>query len=573
MSLAEVARLGGPRAFVGNRSSHRPRPPSLRTTLSAFRSAAGWLPLIPYLGLGAVLALVTGTITGDAWSRVGNAYYVLFSRDPHLAAIGFVWNPLPSLVELPLLPFAALWPALVDRGFAGNLMSAVFMAIAVRQLWLWLADLAVRTPVRLALTLAFAVHPLIVIYGANGMSEAPFLCFLIVAGRWFSKWLASPSVRALATTGTALAFAYFTRYEAVAAIGAVALATLAVSYVRAGGSRRDRRLMAVADCALVAAPPVAALIAWSAASLIIVGSPFETFTSVYGGSSQIRLGIDYIREATGQGTSAGLVYLAQQLLGLEPLLPFIALAAAAVALARRDPRLIAVLAVLGSVLAFSVGLFVAGSSFGWLRFSITAVPLAVMCAGVIVAEQPSAIARPRPLRTRVRGAIGRVLAAGIVALALIGVPWSLTTVFDQRLAREEAPQLAGLVAGDAVVPHERLEVRLAGDVARYLDSQALPRGSVVVDVALGFWVVLQSRDPQQFVITPDRDFPAIVADPGAFEARYLLVSPAQGAGTFGAIERFHPGLYATGAGMATLVKEFGEPGVSGLSWRLYRVDR
>ena len=162
--------------------------------------------------------------------------------------------------------------------------------------------------------------------------------------------------------------------------------------------------------------------------------------------------------------------------------------------------------------------------------------------------------------------------ARIVALALIGVPWSLTTVFDQRLAREEAPQLVGLVAGDAVVPHEQLEVRLAGDVARYLDSQALPRGSVVVDVALGFWVVLQSRDPQQFVITPDRDFPAIVADPGAFEARYLLVSPAQGAGTFGAIERFHPGLYATGAGMATLVKEFGEPGVSGLSWRLYRVD-
>jgi hypothetical protein len=156
---------------------------------------------------------------------------------------------------------------------------------------------------------------------------------------------------------------------------------------------------------------------------------------------------------------------------------------------------------------------------------------------------------------------------------LIGVPWSVTTVFDQRLAREEAPQLVGLVAGDAVVPHERLEVHLAGDVARYLDSQALPRGSVVVDVALGFWVVLQSRDPQQFVITPDRDFPAIVADPGAFEARYLLVSPPQGAGTFGAIERFHPGLYATGAGMATLVKEFGEPGVSGLSWRLYRVDR
>src|SRR5438477_5300575 len=157
MSLAEIARLGGPRAFVGNRSSHRPRPPSLRTTLSAFRSAAGWLPLIPYLGLGAVLALVTGTITGDAWSRVGNAYYVLYSRDPHLAAIGFVWNPLPSLAALPILPFSGWWPALRTQGFAGNLVSALFMAGAVAVAWRILREMRLTPFVAGALTALFAI--------------------------------------------------------------------------------------------------------------------------------------------------------------------------------------------------------------------------------------------------------------------------------------------------------------------------------------------------------------------------------------------------------------------------------
>ncbi|WP_415635168.1 hypothetical protein, partial [Propionibacterium acidifaciens] len=46
----------------------------------------------------------------DAMSRVANGYYVLFSRDPHLAAIGFVWNPLPSLAAIPLLLATPLWP-------------------------------------------------------------------------------------------------------------------------------------------------------------------------------------------------------------------------------------------------------------------------------------------------------------------------------------------------------------------------------------------------------------------------------------------------------------------------------
>src|SRR5512138_1944283 len=61
-------------------------------------------------------------IPQDAVSRVANGYYVLFSRDPHLAAVGIVWNPLPSLVLLPLLPLGALVPALVRDGLVAALV-------------------------------------------------------------------------------------------------------------------------------------------------------------------------------------------------------------------------------------------------------------------------------------------------------------------------------------------------------------------------------------------------------------------------------------------------------------------
>src|SRR5438309_6829994 len=138
-----------------------------RTGLLVFGAA-----LVLYLAVAVVLVFGANVILGDALARVANAYRILFSRDPHLASIGFVWSPLPSLAELPLLPLKAFWPDLASRGFAGNIVTAAFMAGAVYQLWAFLRELALSRLMRLGLTAAFALHPLIVFFGANGMSEA-----------------------------------------------------------------------------------------------------------------------------------------------------------------------------------------------------------------------------------------------------------------------------------------------------------------------------------------------------------------------------------------------------------------
>src|SRR5437879_12022009 len=99
----------------------------------------------------------------------------MFSRDPHLAAIGFVWNPLPSLAVMPVLALKVLWPALARQAFAGNLVSAAFMAGAVVEVAGILADLGARRWLVAVLTASFALPPLVVLYGPHGVSEAHLL--------------------------------------------------------------------------------------------------------------------------------------------------------------------------------------------------------------------------------------------------------------------------------------------------------------------------------------------------------------------------------------------------------------
>ena len=101
-----------------------------------------------------------------------------------------------------------------------------------------------------------------------------------------------------------------------------------------------------------------------------------------------------------------------------------------------------------------------------------------------------------------------------------------------------------------------------------LDRLNLPPGSVLLDTFEGNPIVLNSSNPSQFVITSDRDFQAVVDDPAAFRVQYVLVPPPTGLGGLDSINRAHPGFFENGAGMATLVREYGPASV----WRLYRIN-
>ena len=527
--------------------------------------------LVVYLAVAAVLAFAFQSINGDAWSRVANAYYVLFSRDPHLAAIGFVWNPLPSLSVMPLLPFKSLWPALVTHGFAANIVSAIFMAGAAAKLYELLRDLAVPRSIGLVMTSLFALNPMILLYGANGMSEAGFLFFLIVAARQLSRWLDNNQPGALASCGIALGFAHFTRYEAAAASLLVVISVAVVSAHR--GQAGGRRLNALADMMIVSAPPAFAVGIWALASWVIMGSPFEIFSSIYGNSAQVDRASASIAQATSGGAAGALGYAAEQMIGLAPALLPMGVVAAMAAIYRRDIRLVAPLAVFAGVIAFALFAFLSGLTFGWLRFYICLVPLAVAICGFVVGSvSPD---RVSSLSGASRAASGRLATAApyaagaAVALVLaIGFPITLRAMIDPSTGRgEPQEQMSNLMPGAApAVQYSADAFALAGRVAEHLDRLQLPSGSVLTDAANAFPVILRSSAPLQFVITPDRDFQAQLADPVQFGVRYILVPP--GDDGHDAVARAYPGIYANGAGIGTLSEEFSQ---GAFSWRLYRV--
>ena len=71
---------------------------------------------------------------------------MIASRDPHLAAIGFVWPPLPSFLDIPILAFQRWFPFLSTQAFAGSVEAALFGAGTVVLLNLALRRARVACP-------------------------------------------------------------------------------------------------------------------------------------------------------------------------------------------------------------------------------------------------------------------------------------------------------------------------------------------------------------------------------------------------------------------------------------------
>jgi hypothetical protein len=668
-----------------------------------------------YLAVAAILVFKGNAVAGDGISRVETANGVLFSRDPHLAAVGFVWSPLPNLVLVPLVPLKFLWPPLVRQAFLGNIVSSLFMAGAVYQMLRLLQDLGLRRTLRLLLIAGFALHPMIILHGANSMSEAPLIFFLLLVVRHLARWLETREMASLTATGMYLALAYLTRYEATAAAVAVLAIVAVASYARAGGARRARVGLAVCDCLIGGAPFLVAFVGFALASWLITGMAFQQFSSVYGTAAQLN--------AKGLGHPSidlELLWASQGvkwMLALEPLLAVVAVVVAIRSLVRRDLQSLAAPAVLTAVVAFMFWAHTTGTILQALRYFIVVIPLVTIMVGITLApprgrRAPTKSAAVSPatwrlqalrfagigalstlayvllynllrgwmsagaanavtllvtavantaanrrltfgvhgrrwmLRDQVAGLVafgvalavttgalgilrvidaapsrpvevgvlcgasllatavrfvllriailhhsekprvrsrrlsGRAVAYGGLALALVlttavAVPAGVQAVLDPDINHAEAYPLQALLHGGPQTKPQRLVSSrwlIDRQVASSIDSMHLRRGAVLIDTFRGFVVVMASAHPEQFVTTSDRDFRPVLADPAQSGVEYLLVPPDTDLGQLDAVNRQYPGIYANGAGIATLVRQFDDPSDLAINWRLYRVS-
>jgi len=533
--------------------------PSWRHTAALFTALSTL-----YFAVGTVLVLRYNLFDGDGPSRVANAGYVFMSREPHLGAIGFVWNPLPSLVEIPILHLSRWIPELKTYGLAGVAQSALFMAgaaVMVRRIAL---DRGIGTGWRTVAVLCFALHPTIVTYGAAGMSEAALTFALIWCARHLLQWVHARRSGDLAWAGVALGVGYLARYEVVAAACGVAILVGVLAFRR---SRTRRSSHAVLSALIVLFPLGTAVAVWSMSSWIVTGELFPMLSSQYGNESQIN--------AATQGGPMGAiasddwVIIAARLLGMQPFVILATIGAIAWSLSsrKRDPLVPA--AVFGPVLLFAAWGQYTFTTFGWFRFYLAAVPLVVIVA--MVCWAPRGEHRRRPWQ--MDSLSSRWGAALLCSSVLIGFPVTAYATLDERIGNQALQFGLRSVFDPQTYPsEEQWYGRLMTNdraLADYFDRKNLPDGSVLMDTFNTWGVWLSSDRPKQFVITSDYDFTAVMNRPWDFGVRYVVASnPANGVKDV--LNRRYPDLWADGAGFGELaLSVYGGTGDERL--RVYRV--
>jgi len=573
LPAAPVSRSGGEIAGTPKYRS-APGPRTGFRWLRALRTEGGLvfvIALAVYLTTMVVLDFIFDIFPLDAVSRMANGYYVLYSRDPHLAAIGFVWNPLQSVAVIPVLLFKDLWPAVATHDVAAGLVSAFASAGAVYQMGLALREWGVRRVPRLLLLIGFGVNPMVIYYAGNGMSEALYTFTLVATTRYLLRWLRKGDLRSLVYAAFALGIAYLDRNEAVGSALLAGALVFLVSLSRVTGARRRRIMVAMTDCAVLLLPVLTTFVAWAVASYVITGQAFGQFTSQYGNSSQIaNSGVRYTLRARSLYDMHSIEYLA-------PLLPVVLLAALALSLRRRDLRILGPLAVLGGSLAFDGLGVLTNYLIPWYRFFLIAIPLDIFLVGCLVAGAPLA---SHSLRRRQAGSPHRTLwstaGAALLVVLVVGpsIPASAVGIFSTSIHGNEAQELGALI-----LKHPNLQARQYKQhyphilsIDSYIDRMHLSAGSIVVDTFGNCTpqIVTTATDPKVFVITSDRDFKRVLADPLTFHAHYLLDPQPVGVGALDALNVAFPSLYKNGEGFSTLVHEFPSDGICS-TYRLYRV--
>jgi len=494
-----------------------------------------------YALLGALIIPRYGVMT-DSLARVANTYYVLFSRDPHVESIGFVWNPLPSILALPLVLLKGIWPVLVSEAVAANLVSAAFGGVAVYYLLRILSRLHVARPIRWVIAGLFVLNPAVAFYAANGMSDMMMDATMLAATDGLWGYLEENNFTSLLASGMWLAVGFLIRYE-VALWAAVVAGALTFGLVRFPLSSvpAHRRADWIKGLLLFwLAPLVVVMTTWVFLNWVIMGNPLYFLQSAYGNASSIATGAYAYQATTAAQGNLGqtLAYMARQTLlfppviaGLSGLLLF--------GLAGRGNRhvmaLILVAATIGAPL-LQVLLLYRGETAGWLRFFLPFVPF-----GFVLVAYAAHLLSGRGLRRAVW-------------------PASLLLI----LAGNGATTYA-LITPATPLRYEHLQsFSDVQPVLRYLDR--FPTQTVLTDSYLSFPIIVRLTQlfPKHFFITSDRDFKQRLAHPiGPVDT--LLVPQPVGVGQLDAVNRQYPTLWAHGAPWAELVADFPQ----GYHWRLY----
>lgn len=486
----------------------------------------------------------------DGISRVANAFYVLYSRDPHLGAIGFVWNPLPSLVDLVFLLLYPWIPAMATKGIAGLLMSAIFAAATAgiaaqaffkRGLPGWSA---------VAFSLLFAFNPMIFIFGFNGMSDAPFMFFVVLSIVCFLNWLDTNKTGELVIASFSLAFAFWSRYEAVPfgfsmILSSVIAVMLYQTYgrtdkagIRIKWSRTEGVLL------IIALPLLYSGLLWILMNAVIMGNPFYFLNGEYTNVAQIEGHLNYSQYAAMLGNPVNsLIFAAKKVLVFSsPLIAILILKLLNRRIFKWDTLIL--IGMFVSIPLLQVLMLLRGTTLGWLRYFIYVLPVSFAW----LPYELSKIKRKWHISIPL---VAMAVNFGILSYAIT----------QPSIAPDENKFLQNSFGQHNEAYYDWKNFTA---IAEYLDEY-YPTSTILTDSFSAYFVILQSKYPKRFYITSDKDFKKAVTDPKEYGVDYLLIPKPGSSSVISAINNAYPDLYGRGSEWAELARDFG------YDWKLYKV--
>lgn len=499
---------------------------------------AGWVFL---LGSGIWLARVWHYVDGDALSRTANATYAWYSRFPHLAAIGFVWPPLPTVSELPFVLFKPMY----QDGLAGYFMSAFYSAGTLVVLNLLFAWFGMPRLFRFACLALYQLNPVVLLYSITGMSESPFVLFVVLTIYGFLRWYESMHAAWMALGAFSSALAFYCRWEGAILMIFHAVTVALVAFARTGNPDTMEGVLLSAG-----SPGVLFGATWMLFNWMFVGDPLYFMHSQYqqGFGTQV-LGV-FIPEAFHHW-GASLRFTLLRLWRLAPALLPALLACVYMLWRKRDAWGVLTVAICLSLPCFNVAVAYMGNQPPWIRYWMYAVPISFALLPLVWL------------------ALREITTARIaVALTLFAycVTWgsTLLTLINPDVAPTERVLVTSLRAGRPLPDwHEPFK-----STVEYLQSHP---GTVLMDSFLAFPLYLTVAQPDRFVITSDLDFKDTVKNPVG-KVRYLIIPKPQELGLSDALNVAWPTMFETGADIATLVGQIRtSTSVSSYEWRLYEV--
>ncbi|WP_139693091.1 hypothetical protein [Sporolactobacillus terrae] len=494
-------------------------------------------------------------IPGDAISRVANAYYVLFSRNPHLGAIGFVWNPLPSLLMLPIILFSRWVPQLASEGIAGIIVTAFFAAGASFHLFRCFIKHKQQLVFSLFVVLLFAFNPFIFLYGSNGMSEILFIYFLIFCLTALLDWLDPENgTIPMIMMGFSLALAFFTRYESIIFGVGLALSLTLINWFSKRHEEGSGRLYWYqkweATELIVLLPAIYSGIVWFVLNWSIMGDGFFFLRSNYSNLAQSE-GLSKnptIGPVIGDFSNV-LIFVVER--SLPFLIPFLAILI--IRTLRRQLFKIDFLCLILLIMSIPIMqtmMLYRGASYGWLRFFAYPMP-------IVFAWLPYELQKLKELARPLY-----VLGGCITLILLSTSAFAIGLVMNnQRLAPEEYEAIH--YKESPTYSADRLAAQIAHDLDTLLKDN--PNTSILVDSFNGFRIILTMKQSGRLVITSDLDFEKSLKHPVGEKIDYILVPKPEGVAALNAVNQQYKNFYNNGADFAQLDKQYGD------SWRLYQV--